>query len=513
MAANDTFKIHRHPQLVEDQESHVGIDDFVRGKKKYVDKYLQMYSTELEDSAAARRAFQNRKARSYNKNLCKPILKTHAPNLAQKLNLSGTDSERMSAIVEDITGYGVSIARFRSQCAWEMLKHGILGVLVEGPALIAADRQTAQELRERSYSILYRVSEIFYWRFVESGPRKGEIGDVILYADAVKDKTTGKTVRMFDRYFLGLIDESENADLTVIHQKLIEDGNSIGERDTKVRVVGETALAIDQVPFVLIGEGVKKSVLDDVWQLNAAHFNQQSLLTNVNYKQGFRVPIISGDIDTSLIAKGISESTWLAFRGTNVSVDMIDEGEPTSIEAELHRLERFIRDVGVMMITRQVSDDTRQEQGAASKQLDMSTRIEYYSELLDELAQAFTKILRLHSQYEGEGPDDNIEATFAKDFAIDDREQVVLERTATNAAARELSVIKVQGEVLKSYIAEMEIVPAEGKSLEETREELMAAVDAAVIAFSPDDGSANNNNGQTRRRQPDDGTISLDDLL
>lgn len=475
------------------------IADFVDGTLHRVQRYLVPYRSEITGSVEATAAFNDRKSRTYNENHCKPWLLVHLGHLSQPISISGFDSDTADVIKADVTGFGKNYLQHLRDQMWTYLTYGRVGILIDSDPVVAPGREEAQQRLERSYQVLYEPRDIRYWSYFERGPRRGQLKEIVVLCGSRYDED-GQSLECAKRFFFD--DKAElDRNSPFLWQSLVEsqeEKKSSKKRIDKVsaqavaasgRLVPQPALELDyvveeegtgslaEIPFVMTGDGYQESFLKDIWQLNIKDFNLGSVLSNINYHQGFQRVIVSGKNLAKEDLKTWAENIIIALSLDSVGVFTIDPGNPDSIMQEREGNRLRIQRLGLMQHT-MLNEGSRESPSAESKAKDLLARKKYYDYLCDLFEDALARIYRFHSLYEGNA-DPSISVNIGRDFGLDDPGETTNKRGLIFAQASQLGVTEVQKAVLKLAISEMEFIPLEGETKEEAKRHLLDAVDAA----------------------------------
>lgn len=471
MAVGEKISIPTHAHLKANLFTYQGVTDFINGDRDTIvsAQYVVKYQTEL-DPVHGPKAFGNRLARTYFTPYTEPYLAVHYAHLSQTLTLALPEGEAMQAIEEDGTGFGEPAETLARDRMWYYLMHGRVATVVEGPSHVAEDGEAAAEAGERSYQSIFTADQIKDWAYFTEGPRRGQLCYVCLVESRGKDKD-GNECETLRRYYY---DNNE----TYIIQRLTRVSDKQSKtlpNDQAYEVVQELEGQLSQIPVVIWGEGPNETMAKQLFQLNVAALNLNSILTHINYNQGFQRSFLAGGMATELTAVG--ESIITALSDPNARIMTLEAGNPTAIKEELNAVRQHIRRVGLMEHN-QLQDDTAQVQSAESKAADRRARLMWYHNVLDRQEDIETQIYQLHAEYEGVSPD-AVTATFSRDFGLDDEATIVTRDALTASMARELGVTPVQKEVLRVRVNDMQVIPNDGQTAEQRRTELLAAVESA----------------------------------
>lgn len=473
------------------------ISDFVDGAPSRVLQYVDKYGAESEDTLEAQTAFSGRLRRTYNTNLCDPPLTIHLSHMSQPIDVSGFEGDTAEEILNDITGYGDDITDLVRDALWYYLQHGQVALLADSPAEVSSTKAGAVESGERSYVLLYSAELIREYSYFNSGHRKGKFKSVTLDEGVIEiDGNNHEKLRQ-----LYINEEDEFYSYRILVSVSPVSKVQAAHEEKEYTIIEEGTGQLTSIPFQLIGEGLSESILKDVVWDNRAVINQNSVIANVNYHQGFQRIIIDGMDDSSKgVLKKIGESIINAVRG-QINVHKIEAGNPDSLfkerETKIRRAERI-----ALLQFNQLSDDTRQVQSAESKTKDMLARSRYYDYILDMLENALSRVLTYIAEFEGIASDStSITVNIGRDYGLEDSIGELTKRSLIFQRARELGATDVQKEILKQDLLNLDLVADGGETLNEKRKRLIEGISSLQSAQSP--FSFNTFRQQTQNGVPD----------
>lgn len=469
----DQVIIKTHPDLEANMNTYRGVTDFVNGDHDTVvsSSYIIPYQTET-DPAKGGKAFANRIARTYFTPYVEPYLAVHYSHLSQSIKIELPQSEVMQQIEADGSGFGESAETLARDRIWYYLMHGRIATLVEGPSRVAEDGEGARALGERSYQCLFLADQIKAWNYFMTGPRRGLLSDVTLIEEITTDADGTRHERARRYYYAQPSDAYYQIQIL---ERVKEKKSKTSAQNQSYDVIEELEGSLSRIPVVIWGSGPNETMSKQLFQLNRALLNLSSILTHVNYNQGFQRSFTAGASSAELGAVG--ESIITALSDPNARIMTIEAGNPTAIKEEINAVRQHIRRVGLMEHN-QLQDDTAQVQSADSKAADRRARLMWYHNVLDRLQEIEEQIYKLHAEYEGVSGD-AITVTFSRDFGLDDEMTVSTRDSLTSALARELNVPEVQKEVLRVRVNDMQVIPGDGQTEEQRRSELLEAIDAS----------------------------------
>lgn len=472
-ASSGTVKIAYHPELLENWENYKSIDDFTNGLPSRVVFHLIPHRSEVDGTKEGTAQLEHRQRRLYHVNGCKRYLRTHVSHMAQPIEISGTDSEQLTLIKEDATGFGKDYLHSARDWMWHFTKHGLVGVLVDGPPKVATNKGEAKQQGERSYQVLYPATKIIYWEHFTTGIRRGKLREVCLREDSETDEK-GKRYDVVRRFFM---DDS----VSTFQWQRLRSRKSVGDEpilNAKPReydVIENGVGDLDRIPFVMTGCGPEDSFVQDVWPLDKAMLNLGSVASNILDATGFRHVVMVG-VRPEEVTKMNEYSITLA-QNEKAKVIPIEPGNPEGLFKEMENLRRERHRIG-MFRQSEVAEDSKATQSADAKQKDMTQQRAMYEQAIDLQTKALRDIWRLHAEMEGEDPK-KIEVTIAREYGLEDpvAEQAKIDSVFSKAQA--LGEIETQREVLKKEVSEVKWVAMNNETEDELRKRLFAAIDKA----------------------------------
>lgn len=471
------YKIASHPDVAKYLNSWLQIDDLVDGSLCRVARYLLKYATEEVNHAKAQAHYTQRLARLVYDNLCDPILTIHLAHLSQKVTWGGLQSDKFVTIRDNASGMGENAESVAREIIYNYLKDGLVGVLVDAPA----------DASLPSYQVVYPAISIRNWQRFTSGPKRGQFKSICLQEhpfigadnkayDQVRiveydDDQTYPTYKVLraskEKTYLDLANASR---ATTAGELLI---TNFCDHDYELVETGQ--LSIDVIPFEMIGCGMPESVLKDVYQDARSIMNKTSAKDNILYYQAFQ-RVLGAGMKAEEIDKW-SESIIAIAQDPSANIQTIEPANPAALDADIERAKARALRKGLMQHN-QLVEDTRQVQSAESKTKDMVARIKFYDQTLDMLERKLHTIYGFHALFENEElPELNIK--FVRDYGLEDTSIESTEDALVYSQAGQLGVVELQREVLRKYVAKMQIVARQGQSEEQRRQELLAVIDSA----------------------------------
>ena len=380
-----------------------------------IGEFLQAYLTELTEEAKAKKVFAGRKERSYPITQAESILLQHQSTAAQDLTISGFEGDVAEEILEDVSGYNVAYDEMFSDQLWNHFQFGHHGILVEGAEELSDNLQGARESGERSYQMLFDPRDIWRLKYHTSGIRKGEVSDVVLSTEPEVD---GDKQYLTARRYI-----STSAGYEVYELRTKDTHSTTITKDQlgqgmEFEIVSQRDGGVSRIPFVPFGMGPQDSALRVVVPLDIALLNRLSILSNINFNQGFERIFAIGvrdDKDFDRIGEYVINNL-----PPGASVQSLAPGYPQSVFEEIKMIMHWAQRLGLLQYN-QLMEDTRQVQSAESKAKDLAVRAKYYNDTLNRLERSLKQIYQLHAEYEGFNPD-NIEVTIQRDFGLIDTE-------------------------------------------------------------------------------------------
>lgn len=474
-----SVEFYNHADLVDSLSTYQGIADFEDGRVDAVVSYLVPHASETDGTAEGAAQFANRRKRLHNINYVSPYLTIHWSHCSQPHTYGGLESDALQAIQADATGYREDATQVARARLWYYMRDGRVGTYVDGPSAIADDRATARATGERSYQVLYEARKIRYWEHFTSGARKGQLSEVILEERPVR-AADGKTHMRYRRLFFEDKEAAAtNPDATYSWQILEDQSTSkvvLASKSVKCDVKGEGTGGINEIPFVIMGDGPDESFAKDTWALNKAHMNLESVVSNILHNQGFQRTAMAG-VTKEEVTK-IAEWTYTLLQNPEARIFTIEAGSPDGCFREVERIERQLHRRAKFEFN-QLADDTRQTQSAESKAKDLIVQKAIYDNTLDMLQGVEASIYRLHALYEGEKDTGSISCSIARDYGLEDEMAEQQQLQLVFAQAQQLGVTDLQKEILKMQAARLRYIPNESETEAEVRERIMQAIAAA----------------------------------
>jgi len=480
-------KLPNHPEYYRDLETFIMVDDFLDGSRSKVctTRYIYRYITE-EDPTNGKRAYQNRLARTYNKNHVRPYADIHLAHLARPVEVGGADDDDMQQVLRNADGYGRSIEEMLRIWAWHYLSHGRVGVLVDAPIVEADTRIEAENSGIRSFQLVYPATHIRYWEYFMDGPARGQLKRVVLFEQPViaNGEVEQRALDFYrvdatSPYFADQYRVSKSEDETS-RLKYDDDVKRNWALESDFELISSIEGPQAEIPFVLIGEGLEDSLLRPLADNNLAILNLLSTVSNIVYNQGFQRNIVAGETIDEKALEAAHEAIMLVIRGTGVGVTSIPPGDPTAAFREIGQLEMMNMRQGLMQ-TYQLLDDTRQVQSAESKSYDAKARIAEYNRIVDQFEEGLLRVLQYHAAFEGSNPD-TITVSIGRDYGLEDREALGIERQLAFTMAQGLGVAEVTKTILKTVLSDLKLVASGG----ETEDEVKARLYNEIDSLNPD---------------------------
>lgn len=462
------FRFSKDLQL--NNEKYTLLNKLTDGDMSFLKGQLLRYAT--EKGALGNAIYASRQERLYYVNFCEPYLTVHRGHLNQEIKITGAeDNEVFSLIKADVTGYGKDYQRMALDMIWEYIKSGLCGVLVDRTKTPAINLADAKEKKERSYQVLYYAQDIYSYKYFDEGSRKGKLQELILADKIEEDKIYAKRYYFNQREQVVIQDiYFEGKTLPDITKEAVFKANSEGE-----------ILQIQEIPFVFFGSGAEESFLHAYYNLNLAHMNLKSVLSNVNYNQGFQRSFVLGAKAEEV--KNIGEYLINLISNPDANVLTIPSGSPDAIEKEIDKLEKQMHRYGKFEFN-QLADDTRQVQSSESKAKDMIARVGIYDTVINELEKALEQIYKLHFAYENITEDLTVEIT--REYHLEDAQEEVQLLTLAFSQAREVGAVEVQKDILKALILKLRLPmrDEDGGDRDLQLQRLFDSIDSASVATS-----------------------------
>lgn len=423
-----------------------------------------------EDGPKGETQRRSRESRTFYDNEMEPLIAVHVGHLTQEITWPDqiSNNPKFEALIEDVTGFGDSVTEVHQDKVECLCRHGRYGVLVDGPKIIAQDRQSAEANKERSWQVLYSARQIKDWGYFEEGPKRGQLRYVVVDAPAGVNEQ-GKAI---DRFYYFLVGEVGN----FIRQTFEREGDT-ATADGKIRV---KALEVQPgelpyVPFEIVGRGLVQSAsMKSSAECAEDIFNEESALTNINYYQAFKKIVFTGVKSDQVVA--LSEHLALCIEQPDATVHEIQAGDPLALERSLSRKRNRLKRKILRQFNRMLSEDSNAPESADSKARDQKSLIAWYNALLDRMQRSENRIWTIHGEYEGATFAEPISIKIGREFELDDPIQKAAERGIVFSQAGSLGAKKLQKQIVIQQVAEMDIVPTGDKSEDEEREELIADV-------------------------------------
>lgn len=475
----EKVQVHFHPDLIANWDEYNLIGDFEDGRVSRVGNHLWAHPSERDGTPEGQTNYRLRQERLYNINFCRPYLKMHAAHMAQRMDLTGVESDRMKPILADVTGSGLNYLLASRLRRGLYMRDGRVGTLVDSPATIADSKVEARKTGERSYQVIYQATQIRDWDFFKTGPRTGELSLVVVDDGFVKGDD-GKVYHAIRRFT-----QPEGSSSRFTWERLKQTGtgpsSGISTEGIECERVDDGEGGLTYIPFYLMGDGPDESFIADVWPLNLAWMNLNSVLSHIIYNQGFQRSIFTG-----MEPEDISKLTeWIVgvARNPNVNILTIPPGDPVACEKELDRLKREAHRRARFEYN-QLAEDSKESPSAASKAQDQKTRIQIYNDTLDLQIPVEQRIYAAHTELEGKRQ--TIGVQVSRDFGLEDPEAEELALAAAEASADKLGVVEVQREILKVRLSKIRFIPSKDEDGEDgedaeakVRERLYEIVDQA----------------------------------
>lgn len=432
--------------LVKFYEVYDKLRNLTDGDVSKVREYLIPYTTESDIKGTAN--FANRARRLYYVNFCEPYLMLHQGHLTQEITVKGIENnDKLKEIFSDVTGYGIDQKQMIADLVWDYMEQGLCGVLVDRTEAPGATLAEARASGERSYQILYASKDIYYYSYFEDGAKKGQLKELIL-AGGIKT-VNGKEAVTAKRYYF------EGEELNYRVQELYFEGDKLPDISKEVvfQAVSEGEQgALERIPFVIFGKSAEESFLYGYYNLNVAHMNLKSVLSNINYNQGFKRSFAVGAKEEEV--QNVGEYILTILSNPDAKVFDIPAGDPTAIESEIAKLERQI-DLRAQFKYNQLSDEAKNIQSAESKAKDMVARVGIYDGVLNKLEKVLEQIYSLHAEYEGISAE--ITVTIGREYNLEDEQADMQMLSLAFSQAREVGANDVQKDILKAIVLKLKL--------------------------------------------------------
>lgn len=470
------FKLNYHRHYLKHAKSWVMFRDFADGSHEAVvnKRYIPPYKTELMQEAESQAIYANRLDRTVNINVTGPILDEHVHAAGKSLTIQGFEGDKAEAIKANVNGFGESAqVAFRRQLEL-YFRDGFGGILIEN------DR--APQENTRSFQVRYEALSILNWRYFEEGNRKGALKEILLQDDAVYGKN-GRRLRARRYYFE---DEAINYSWEILESEIVND-YVMKIEDTRYHIIERGNGELPVIPFVITGMGPNESAIKDVAPINKAILNRNSILSNINYHQGFRVPVFTG-VSSLKDIEPVAEYLAVVLPNPESSVTMLDAGDPVAVREERNFLMHWAKRIGMRQFKQLQDDMTRQTQSAESKAKDLHSLEDWYNETLDFFEGWLEDVYRMHARFENVTITDNeladINVSISRDFELTDtafelQKDSILWLWANEMDAETSAMIKKA--LLKKYASEIRLVPGDNGPEEEERQVILKQVTNSTL--------------------------------
>lgn len=462
--ADEVFS--NHPEFTHYLPTYLAINDFVNGSRAAVAKYLIPYATESASTKGGSAAFSTRLKRLYNKNLCEPPLVIHLGHLSQEIEVDGiNEKSALWPIHEDMTGLGSKLKNFYRDLMWQYLQLGRCGVLIDGPAVVANSKTGAIASGERSYCTIFKAHQIRDWEIYDSGPMRGKFKRVVLQQTPWIDP---KDKKKYDRVYV--MESTESKDQAgqytyAVTWKKLQDKNEgclldyvngamettpddyAGDREYEILDAG--AIGLEEIPFVIMGEGPRESVISSVLELNQATLNLNSTLTNIIYHQGFQRLLFAGVSEEEI--RWLSENIGSVTTNDKAQVFTIPAGDPTAAFREIANLENRARRTALIENNSLMSEESLAAVSAESKAKDSIGRRKYYDYVIDIFEDKLTQVFRYIALFEGE-TDPIHRVTIKREYGLENAQEEIQQDGLAFSQAAQVGALEVQKEILARYI-------------------------------------------------------------
>ncbi len=484
-------KIGIRNELLENFSTYVELNDFTDGRVKNVEGYLVPYMTE-EDSGidynkpnlSNQKALTARKKHLYNINYCSPYLFIHLGHLTQPIVLKNYTSEAIDSIQQDVTQFRESLKIADIDYKWSYLLNGMIGVLVDKQA-IQAGQSKATTSNIRSYQVLFDAPEIRNFSYYNEGVNKGKLKSVALTL-GFKKESEGKKEKLYERVMLLELPEIGNYSwryLISTEEYNTGDFQKNDELKFKLdtdRINAEGIGGFNEIPFVLLGQGVEDSMLSEVAPLNKTLLNKRSIKGSVLYNQGFQRNFGLGIKPEEI--KQVGEYLLTCIENPEAKILSLDAGDATGLSEEIKDIQNQLDRRGRLEFN-QLSDDTRQVQAADSKQADKVGKKKIYDLIIDEFEQFYKNIFRFHFLFDDPTAykEKEFSVVIGRDFELDDPSAELNESQVTFYMAKELKAYKAMKAILKYRLSRIKILPSENLNIEDTYKEIFTEIDSTDL--------------------------------
>lgn len=456
-----------HPPA--DADYFTKVFDFTEGDPALLpQKYVTPYDTELTAEAQAAGVFSKRVQRSYPVAFSGVYLNEHASHLHQTATVEGFPED--SPLLDDITGFNITLAEFIRNCTRSYLADGIVGILAEGSETVAPDKLKARAAGERSYLIQFPASSILRLEYFKRGPRMGKPKEVVL----LEENELGDGRVYARRYTYGTPDAPK-----FIIEKLRTDKDEKRNKAVFDFEVYETRPgSFNLIPFVAIGRGKCDSILKHNIAFDVALLNKSSSYSNTITFQEFQRIFLFGVNDADELRK-IAENRFSVSRDKDAHIEVIEPVLLTSAENEIASLKHLSQRFGMRQFKQLTDEMTKQVSSAESKAADMESLAQFYNDTLDIVQRAFRSALRFITAYEGLS-EDGVTILIARDFNLTDSEADDRETQMTADASREFGDA---GYALRKALLQERISKTELE--QETKDEILALLEAESREVNP----------------------------
>lgn len=439
MPLDSDDKVITHAQFVEEIDAYRKAYDFNKGKIEVMgENYLHQLDIEekeyvivVDDSGKEIRYKNNFGKKQWRRRLeqldyfnhTSSILNIHIANLSSQLISIEEPTDSLQVVIDDATGYEVSLPDFIKECTRSYLLYGKVGILVDSERLV--------DEFSRPYLIRYDAPTILNWEMFKRGPNKGKFKLVTLAEEPIDGLNIVRDIYINEDglYAWNLYRQKENDNEKF---ELIEEG--IGE--------------LDYIPFKVIGRGYDDSAVKDVIPVSENRMNKKSGYDNILYNQSFQRSVLFSEAankDVITFAEGV-----IAYSNDPQGrFETIEPVDPSALREEIMSLDRLAYRTGLFE-NKQLAADTRQVQSAESKAKDTDVLVEYYETLIQLLTKNFNVILDYVKDFINEDSETTI--TITSDFNLNDSQVEATQRQIAFNQARSLGLDNVAKEILKQSI-------------------------------------------------------------
>lgn len=430
MADLGSIKIKTHSHLSDNQELYQDIRDFL-DNRVVNEKHLIAYQTEIEeDKKTLTLGYKQRLSRSYNINITRPVVSQHESTIGSQernLEIKG-EPENWGLVEQDATGKGQSFEEFFSAQIEEYLSVGIVGVLIEAPQQQFESKAEEIKNKARPFFRLFAPEAIRYYRRSDE-PGRGSLFQELILELEPRILDNGKKERIFRRYYFQDGSKFYNVQHLSAPAHAFDHQVKDDQIDLKIfdEIEGEL-LQRSEIPFVITGEGPKESSVIDVYCLNHALFNRVSVLSNVLDKQGFYRSVITGVKEEEPGLSQISENIFNWVSNPNAKVFNLPPGEATGLFEEIRLIMNWANKIGMKRFSQIVSDDTRQQQSAPSKEKDLQALERYYNKVVNKFEHTIKTSIAIaltffDKELSFDAAIESVNFSIERDFGLIDREQ------------------------------------------------------------------------------------------